>query len=481
MRFLLKLSILLFVSRGVSQEVKGITYHNTSPLPDVNISVKNSSERTISDRKGKFALKATIGDTLIFSYIGMHTEERRIEYLDSLKIHLMKKITVLEEVEVKSKRSKMLKPKSLKSIFGEIEVDKLGYAAYPFSGEEIQSYSSIGIAEALIGRVPNYQLTPEGVVLRSSRNNLALWDIDGMLFDGLPPFLDPESIESVLVIPSGAGTIRYGKRGSGGVIIVNTNRFKSREKPKIPLKQLNHLSLDEIELPVDDRKLSEIVKKSANDLEKLRLMAWAYKKQGNSALALRLNRLLFSYCPDDINSYRDLAESLLSNNQKKEAWNTYLIYLDKYGERVDKALLGIIINDMERLYHSFNLKKTIGKKFDSKINPKMNSDETRIVFEWTTANENLSVEVINPNDQSIQFQLGNNATKTYSIQELFLDGNIKGTWKMNLSVLEDIEQDGTLKVTVYHNWSSSKEPPQSNIFLLSDAVKNKYTLMEIKL
>ena len=81
--------------------------------------------------------------------------------------------------------------------------------------------------------------------------------------------------------------------------------------------------------------------------------------------------MVFSYYPHDITAYRDLGESLLKNNRKNEAWNIYLAYLDKHGEDIDKTALGIIFNDMERLYHSYGLKKTIGKKFDSKINPKL--------------------------------------------------------------------------------------------------------------
>ena len=78
--------------------------------------------------------------------------------------------------------------------------------------------------------------------------------------------------------------------------------------------------------------------------------------------------MLFSHNPHDIKSYRDLGESLLKNNRTKEAWTFYLTQ-DKYGEEIDKTALGIIFNDMERLYHSYGLKKTIGNKFDSKINP----------------------------------------------------------------------------------------------------------------
>ena len=477
---LLRLNILLLTFKSVAQEVIGNIYSDSIPVQNVNILNKNSSKRTISDGDGKFVIKTTIGDTLIFSHVGMVTEEKRIEQLDSLKIHLIKRVTELDEVEVKNRKSRFSKPKSLKSIFGEIEVDKLGYTAYSFSGEEIQSYSSIGIAEALVGRVPNYKLTPNGVLLRSFRNSYALWEIDGMLFDGLPPFIEPETIESVLVISSTAGTVPYGKRGAGGVIVINTNRFKPWNKPKIELKQLNSIAFKKNELPPNATQLSTIIK-TEKSLEKLKSMALNYDKIGKSTLALRLYRMLFSHSPHDIKSYRDLGESLLKNNRKKEAWNIYLTYLDKYGEEIDKTALGIIFNDMERLYHSYGLKKTIGNKFDSKINPLMNEYETRVIFEWTVPNESLSIEIINPNNQSIHFPLGNNTAQLSSIQELFLDGKIKGNWKMNLNVNEDIELNGSLKVTIYQNWSSSKKLSQSNIFSITEKTKGSFKLMNITL
>ena len=477
---LIILSILLFSLKSVSQKATGYIYYDNIPLPDVNIFVKNSSKRTVSNGEGKFVIKTSIGDTLIFSHVGMVTEERRIEQMDALKIHLTKRVTELDEVEIKKRKSKFSKPKTLKSIFGEIEVDKLGYAAYSFSGKEIQSYSFIGVAEALVGRVPNYKLTPKGVLLRSFRKNYALWDINGMLFDGLPPFIEPETIESVLVIPSAAGTVPYGKRGAGGVIVINTNRFKSWDKPKIELKQLYSIVYKRKDLPTNATQLSTLIKTEKSQ-ERLKSLALAYDKTGKLALALRLNRMLFTYNPHDITAYRDLGESLLKNNRKNEAWNIYLAYLDKHGEDLDKTALGIIFNDMERLYHSYGLKKTIGNKFDSKINPKINEEETRVVFEWTVPNESLSIEIINPNNQSIHFLLGNNTAQLSSIQELFLDGKIKGNWKMNLKVNKDIELDGMLKVTIYQNWSSSKKLSQSNIFSITEKTKGSFKLMNITL
>ena len=74
---LIILSILLFSLKSVSQKATGYIYYDNIPLPDVNIFVKNSSKRTVSDGEGKFVIKTSIGDTLIFSHVGMVTEEKK--------------------------------------------------------------------------------------------------------------------------------------------------------------------------------------------------------------------------------------------------------------------------------------------------------------------------------------------------------------------------------------------------------------------
>lgn len=237
----LKCILYLHMWSGISQSVAGIVYNNSVPIPDVNIRLKNSHTSTKSNANGKFALEAKIGNWLVFSHIGMHAKEVQIENLDSLKIHLDTRVNRLKEVEVKSSKRAFVKTESIQSRLGTINSKKVGYTAHFFSGEDIKSYSSVGIAEALVGKVPNYTLTARGVTLRSSKNKLALWEIDGMLFDGLPPFIAPDSIESVVVIPSTAGIVMYGKRARGGLIIVNTNRFQTTNNPTtqlIPLKRL---------------------------------------------------------------------------------------------------------------------------------------------------------------------------------------------------------------------------------------------------
>ena len=212
-----------------------------------------------------------------------------------------------------------------------------------------------------MGRIPIINsVTNQGVILRNGR--YALWDIDGMLFQGLPPYIDTRLIESIHVIPGGAGTVMYGSRGVGGVIVVNTINYRSKIY-RTYHPRLKYLNPDKIDLPYKQENISKIFNTEINS-DSLRLMSFIYKNNNNN-LALRINRWLLAKEPNNIKSYRDVAESLLQLNKKNEAWNLYKIFLLKKINEIDKSSFDIIYHDMERFYHSFGMKKIIGKGFES--------------------------------------------------------------------------------------------------------------------
>ena len=80
---------------GVTSESSGI------PLPGVNIIVKNTNKGTQSDFDGKYKLKASVGQTLVYSYVGYVTVEKNLSKNDSIiNISMTEDDSVLEEVVV---------------------------------------------------------------------------------------------------------------------------------------------------------------------------------------------------------------------------------------------------------------------------------------------------------------------------------------------------------------------------------------------
>lgn len=74
--FTLLFLFLLQFSYAQERKVIGTVSDNAGmPMPGVTILVKGSKLGTQTDFDGKFAIKATPNDVLVFSYVGMKTQE----------------------------------------------------------------------------------------------------------------------------------------------------------------------------------------------------------------------------------------------------------------------------------------------------------------------------------------------------------------------------------------------------------------------
>ncbi len=104
---LLIFGILLVIPISIysqAETVNGKITFNDIELESVTIKNLSSRENTISNKNGLFSLKATIGDTLNFSYIGMKNLEKIVTQKDfesdNINVQMFEKTVVLDEVEV---------------------------------------------------------------------------------------------------------------------------------------------------------------------------------------------------------------------------------------------------------------------------------------------------------------------------------------------------------------------------------------------
>src|SRR6187402_2552731 len=99
---LLVLLVVLVAQLNFAQErsVSGIVSDNAGmPLPGVSVLVKGTKTGTQSDFDGKYTIKATPSDVLVFSYIGMKTTEKSASST-SINVKLASDATELESVVV---------------------------------------------------------------------------------------------------------------------------------------------------------------------------------------------------------------------------------------------------------------------------------------------------------------------------------------------------------------------------------------------
>jgi TonB-dependent starch-binding outer membrane protein SusC len=208
-----------------------VTDESGQPLPGVTVVVKGTTRGTVTNTDGEYSL-ANIPEnaTLVFSFVGMRTQEVVIEDKAIINIEMAVDAVGLEEVVAVGYG---IQKKA--SLTGSISTVK---------GDNLSKSTSINFSNTLAGQLPGLVvMTPKGEpgndasVLRirganTLGNNNPLVVVDGVSNRTLDR-LDPASIESVTVLKDASAAI-YGAQAANGVILVTTKRGQMG-KPQIQL------------------------------------------------------------------------------------------------------------------------------------------------------------------------------------------------------------------------------------------------------
>src|SRR5688572_16302335 len=73
---------------------------DNSSLPGVSVTIKGRSTGTVTDSDGVFKLNVSPSDVLVFSFIGMETQEIEVGNQQDIQISLTESIQSLQEVVV---------------------------------------------------------------------------------------------------------------------------------------------------------------------------------------------------------------------------------------------------------------------------------------------------------------------------------------------------------------------------------------------
>lgn len=237
-KIFLTLTMVFFVQSVLAQNrtVSGVvTDISGLPLPGVNVIIKETKTGVETDMDGKYSIKVNENQTLVFSFLGMKTQEV-IAKSTKIDIKLQDDSFQLEGVVVTALGIKR-KP------------DEITTATQLVKADELNQAKAVNAAVGLVGKVSGLQINtinngvnPDTrIQLRGFRsitgNNEALIVINGVVStsDAFAN-LNPEIIESVNVMKGANGAALYGSLGSNGVIIVTTKRGnKNNEKFKIAL------------------------------------------------------------------------------------------------------------------------------------------------------------------------------------------------------------------------------------------------------
>ena len=103
--WLLFLIVLIFVPAyavGQNVTISGAVTDaaDGSPLPGVNVMVKNQNIGTITDFEGKYTIEVSSEDILVFSFVGYLPEETKVGQKSVIDIQLISDVTQMDEVVI---------------------------------------------------------------------------------------------------------------------------------------------------------------------------------------------------------------------------------------------------------------------------------------------------------------------------------------------------------------------------------------------
>ena len=220
----------------VSKEIKGVVKDSEgNPLPGVTVGVKDTSLGAITNANGEFliTLPETDNVKLIFSFIGMKTQELTYKNEPHLSITLEEDVEAMDEVVVNG-----FFTRSRQTFTG---------AARTIKSEDLLSISPTNIIQALSTLDPSMTVTQNNamgsnpnvipdLVIRSTTSlstssstetglNAPLIVIDGVettlqaLYD-----IDIQDIERIDVLKDASATALYGENAANGVIVIERKR-----------------------------------------------------------------------------------------------------------------------------------------------------------------------------------------------------------------------------------------------------------------
>ena len=190
-------------------------------LPGVAVVEKGTSNGTVTDIDGNYQITADENGSLIFSFVGLKSQEIVIDNRTSIDVVLLYDVAQLEEVVVIGYGTQ-----SKKDVTGSIaSVESAQLSARPITSVE----------DAMQGLVPGLNIaqraTSPGELGTVSIRGLGsitagtapLWVVDGFPTDQRnAQAINPADIKSVEILKDASATAIYGSRGANGVILITT-------------------------------------------------------------------------------------------------------------------------------------------------------------------------------------------------------------------------------------------------------------------
>ncbi|MGE4586329.1 MAG: TonB-dependent receptor plug domain-containing protein, partial [Mangrovibacterium sp.] len=206
--------------RSVSGKVTDIS---GLPLPGVTVVVKGTTQGTITDIDGNYALSHIPGDAiLLFSFVGMKAQEISVAGKTVINIAMEEETIGLDEVVAIGYGT--VRKSDLTGAVGVIKADRLDQQINTNVGSALQGKMA-GVSIEASGGLPGSEMNIQIRGAGSLNNNLPLILVDNIPVTSLNN-INPTDIESMEVLKDASAAAIYGSRAANGVILVTTKGGK---------------------------------------------------------------------------------------------------------------------------------------------------------------------------------------------------------------------------------------------------------------
>ncbi|MEW5916989.1 MAG: SusC/RagA family TonB-linked outer membrane protein [Gemmatimonadota bacterium] len=249
--------MMLLATQSVAQQktVTGkVTNEQGSGIPGVQVVIKGTQQGTLTSATGDYSILAAVGQVLTYRFLGYGMEERTVGGPDAINVQLRRVATQLGEIVV--------------SALGQTTAQRaLGTAQQTVQGAAIAQTQRENFINALSGRVAGVEVTSSSgvpgassqITIRGvssiSSSNQPLMIVDGLPLDnktlntgvlasdapgsqtafsnrGLDftnraADLNPEDIETLVVLKGPEASALYGIDAANGAIVITTKRGRS--------------------------------------------------------------------------------------------------------------------------------------------------------------------------------------------------------------------------------------------------------------
>ncbi|MFY9153192.1 MAG: TonB-dependent receptor [Prolixibacteraceae bacterium] len=226
----------IILSPSFTQQQKKVTGKvtdvNGDPLPGVTVSVKGTTNGVITSIEGTYEIsKVEENSTLMFSFVGMRTQEVSVQGKQVIDIVLEEDKLALDEVIVIGYGT--AKRQDFTGSVSSVNMENSALSLMP-NMNALESLKG-NVAGLNIGATNSAGGEPSMIIRGQNSingDNTPLIILDGVIYMGSLNDINPNDIASVDVLKDAVSASVYGSRSANGVIAISTKRGSSM-KPLI--------------------------------------------------------------------------------------------------------------------------------------------------------------------------------------------------------------------------------------------------------